>query len=352
MARRCPGGRRMVPVAAVVLGGVAACTVAGPAVAFDCAAASAPVEHAICSDPVAKAADDAMGAAYDALRAVLGDEDREALRQSQRAWLGWREAACLAYDPEEARSDRYDTACLVEMTEARRALLAAEPETAGPGAPDFVPHFLWRAGTPVTFEIDIQYPQAVAGTGVVPARVIDWLNAALEEAVMEEAAWAFAPPEPDAQPSIGQMYHGTSFRIVRADETLISVVFAIDAYSGGAHPNHWSRAVNLLLTEGRSLAVADLFDAAGQLALRKLCRAQIAAEKRERGLEEAWIAADLTDEALDAVLLDPAHWAVGRDLTIVFDPYAIGSYAEGGYQCTIEPAVLGRIGRPDGPVAF
>ncbi|MDP4822404.1 MAG: lysozyme inhibitor LprI family protein, partial [Aestuariivirgaceae bacterium] len=67
-----------------------------PAQAFDCAKAATQVERTICANPELKVADDAMGAAYKALKARLAGDEAAELLQSQRVWLASRND-CAAF---------------------------------------------------------------------------------------------------------------------------------------------------------------------------------------------------------------------------------------------------------------
>lgn len=78
---------------------------------FDCAKASSPIEHLICSTPQAADADLRLAAAYSAARAKASDP--AALKADQRKWMKDERDAC------------YDADCLVKVTEARIHALAA-----------------------------------------------------------------------------------------------------------------------------------------------------------------------------------------------------------------------------------
>lgn len=309
---------------------------AGPALAIDCSKATTSVERIICANPDAKASDDAMAAAYSALAAELDATGRQDLLAAQRAWIAYRNDAC----------GMSDAACVVAMTDARTAQLTATPERTGPGAPLFIPRQVWQAGTPKTYQVDIAYPQAhPASTPALAA-----LDRALEAAAAADSDVYLAPLGPDDFTPPGQMEYQLTYRIAYADAAFVSVGYDVYAYGGGAHPNSWTVAVNFRLDEGRPLTFADMFDATGAAALRKICRRQITETKTENGVPADLIASDVTDEALDAVLQDPTKWVFeAPGLLINFDSYAIGSYAEGPYACTIDSAVLSKIVRPGAP---
>ncbi|RZF31199.1 DUF1311 domain-containing protein [Paraburkholderia sp. UYCP14C] len=78
---------------------------------FDCAKASSPIEHLICSTPQTADADLRLASAYSAARAKSGDPS--ALKADQRNWMKGERDACS------------DAACLLNATEARIQKLAA-----------------------------------------------------------------------------------------------------------------------------------------------------------------------------------------------------------------------------------
>ncbi|MCB9999935.1 MAG: DUF1311 domain-containing protein [Methylobacteriaceae bacterium] len=63
------------------------------AAAMDCKAAKSDIEKAICASPLALAADEAMVAAYNALRQRVAPAERAALLVAQRNWLKRQGAA-------------------------------------------------------------------------------------------------------------------------------------------------------------------------------------------------------------------------------------------------------------------
>ena len=78
---------------------------------FDCAKASSPIEHLICSTPQTADADLRLASAYSAARTKSSDP--AALKADQRNWMKSERDACS------------DAACLLKVTEARIEKLAA-----------------------------------------------------------------------------------------------------------------------------------------------------------------------------------------------------------------------------------
>lgn len=325
---------RALPLALLLAAGVAPA-----AQAFDCAKANAPVERAICSDPALKAADDRMGQAYGAVRAAADEAGRDAWRRDQRGWIERRDGICADYDLGQAT--RFDTACLLRLTGERIAELSATPEMIGPEAPAFVPLLTNVEDKAAQVSVSILRPKAVAPA--TPA--LSALNAAIEE----EASAS------EADIGGGETPYGrvVSYRIPYASGRFVSIVLDIYEYTGGAHGMSYGRAVNFLVGEGRALGFDDFIDEAGRKALIPLCRASIAAEKRRREVPEELIDSSLGDDALaDGLEILPAWSFDGTGARIRYDAYALGSYAEGAYDCVLPWAALKPHLKPGAPLPF
>ncbi|HEY0265898.1 MAG TPA: lysozyme inhibitor LprI family protein [Rhizomicrobium sp.] len=84
-----------------LLAGLGAAAQPGPpGPSFDCAHAATPIEKAICADGDDTAGDRDLARSYKKVMAGLkSDADKAALRDSQRAWVRQRDAACAAPKP-------------------------------------------------------------------------------------------------------------------------------------------------------------------------------------------------------------------------------------------------------------
>ena len=93
------------------------------------------------------------------------------------------------------------------------------------------------------------------------------------------------------------------------------------------------------LQRGRPLALTEILDIERASApIETTCRAQIARELQSRGTG-ATIDAD--QAAFFSVIRDPAKWTIEpAGARIYFDPYSVGAYALGGFECTVPRAML------------
>ncbi|MBL8565685.1 MAG: DUF1311 domain-containing protein [Hyphomicrobiaceae bacterium] len=138
--------RRLVPALVLaLLGALAVPAASEPEPRIDCENAMSTYEMNVCAERDFKAADDALNAAYrDALKKVpglaIGEIEQfnaaaweKALRQSQRAWLAFRDAECRDHIPMFWSGGTGTTVavlgCMIEKTKARTKELIENYET-------------------------------------------------------------------------------------------------------------------------------------------------------------------------------------------------------------------------------
>jgi uncharacterized protein YecT (DUF1311 family) len=323
----------------LAIAGVVLMASALPAAAFDCGKAQSVVEKAICADPKLKAVDDAMGAAYAALRQALAGPDRKMLGAAQRKWLKTREDNCGYQQGAEL------TGCILDQTEERRRLLTAEPES-GPGTgTQLVPIFIQQDPDPHHYDVDFILIRFVTpkskGEKLFNAEVDKIAKSAplkrITERVSEEVPYASY----------------AAMAITYASPKLLSA--KIDAWvnAGGAHGNGGTSAITIDLGKGVDLKAGDFFDAKGQAALKADCVQQIFAQKKDKNDGQDFKPADdpnYSEQTIVDHLKSLPRWSFWKDKAVVtFDSYRIGSYAEGPYECTfamVKLKSLAKLGAP------
>jgi uncharacterized protein YecT (DUF1311 family) len=293
-----------------------------PAAAFDCAKASTAVEKAICQDPAAKRLDDELGATYAALRASLAEPEQKMLVMSQKRWIGRREFCSGQEDV---------TACAKERTAERLALLAGEP-LSGPGAGGrLVPQFLVQEGTPAQYDIDI----AVVRFAEPRTAGEQTLNRLADEVL----AAAKLGPHGEAGQS-AMLAREDAFAVVYASPAFMSVRHSFYVNEGGAHGNSGTENFNIDMLKGRLAGISDVLAEPSAAILTIWCKTQIEAEKRRRmpGIDLGEGMAE-RDKAIAARVRDFSGWSIGEsEIVVSFDPYMVGAYAEGAYQCLFPTA--------------
>jgi|GEM_PF-3749916 len=129
--------------------------------------------------------------------------------------------------------------------------------------------------------------------------------------------------------------------ITALDDDLLSYFVRVATYAGGAHPNSWSEPSNLFHSEEVGWQeVDDLCEAASQLGWRcdeESVRARVIAELLEQ--DAAWVVdgevGEETEWLLDSFVLTPAG------VRVLFDPYDVGPYVQGGFEVDLAYPELG-----------
>jgi uncharacterized protein YecT (DUF1311 family) len=308
---------------------------AGTAVAFDCAKASTKTERTICADPTLKAADDAMSAAYDALRHSLQGKEGSMLKLAQKRWLVIRDDRC---SPESGQDL---TNCLLKFTEDRRLLLEGAPES-GPGSgARIVPVFIQQEGSAKQYDVDYTL-----------LRFADPRSAGQELFNRQlDAIGRKAPLGPHNEQVMEGMQLSAiaSAQLSYASPKVISSAINVWSFDGGAHGNGGVTNVNIDLTGGRMITFDLLFDAADKEPLGVSCRQQIKDQKIEKMGGEEFKPADdpnYQESTIDDYVADLTRWTfTSENAVVTFDAYAIGSYAEGPYTCTYALGLLRSLSR-------
>ncbi len=312
-----------------VLPCIAVALSACPAMALDCAKASTQVDKAICADPVAAAADDAMTKAYDALAARLAAPEKTALLTSQRRWLKFRDNVCSAKDDNAAM-----TGCLIDETRQRRAFLAGEP-VGGPGAAQrFTPVFIQHVGEPYQYDIDVNAlkfadPQ-LPGEKLFNANI---------DLLLKKV------PKIDQSEFRQNMVYSYDLDISAsfASPEFISARVDLYDFSGGAHGNSSTSNFAIDLDTGKELQFSDLFAADAQPKLVAACLEDIKRQKHEKMPDDPFgvVSAAEQKKTIEESVADLTRWSFyATKAEITFDPYALGAYVEGSYACDFSAEMM------------
>ena len=152
--------------------------------------------------------------------------------------------------------------------------------------------------------------------------------------------------------SDGEGTQSIGFTIDYRSGELLSVIFgAFYDWTGAAHPQHNSFSYNYDLKRDREIKLADLFiPGANHLSvISKICARDIAKEKRKNGFTDIY--EDGEAAAYEVLKEDPTFYLTETALVFIFDPYQVGSYAEGYYVVSIPYSQLTNKINGQGPLA-
>ncbi len=189
------------------------------------------------------------------------------------------------------------------------------------------------------FKIDISYPQL---EGLSDENVQKDFNERVRALVTKDIG----------KSSNDEGEHGVGFSIDHRSGNLLSVVFGVyDEWKGAAHGQHYNFSYHYDLNHNKELKLSDFFlPGVNHLSiLSKLCAREIAKQKRKNGMEYAY--EDGEAAAFEALKEDATFYPAATALVFIFDPYQVGSYAEGYYVVSIPYSQLRGIINLNGPLA-
>lgn len=296
--------------AAIVLCGLAA----GPALAFDCRKAQTVSEKAICAAPAALEANAEMEKAYFALRDRLDEAGRAILAEGQRNWLTYRDNLC------DGGAD-----CLAGESTSRLETLVSTRDP-------FVPFFLYKAPRNGDYGVTIsgiRFPK-------ITDRASAGFNAAIDAAIARTPYYGHESDGEDDR----AYEHDVTIALAGMGPRVISAVAYSYDYSGGAHPNSWTYAINIDRDSGAAVADARLLPDGKDEVLAAECARQIVNwYDAETDLSEGEQIAQLNETYPGAVLAhvrDFTRWRLTPDGAVIqFDSYAVAPYAAGPAECEI-----------------
>jgi hypothetical protein len=132
--------------------------------------------------------------------------------------------------------------------------------------------------------------------------------------------------------------HEYGVEVAHNTPRLVSVIASTYDYSGGAHPNHWSNAMNFGIVNGKpaEITIATFFER-GFAWDRHISRLVIAKLKRQEGadLVKSGEVTTLTKKQLQNFTVSPSG------LTWYFNPYEVGPYAAGDFEVKLTIKELG-----------
>ena len=318
--------RLILSLSLAIAGGIAAIVFTAPAaVAIDCAKATTGTEKAICADPKTRQADDDMALAFTTLKATLKPAQQKVLVANQGEWIAGRDQCADDADGQEEKDVRKISACVIAQTEARRKFLSGLP-VEGPGTPDpLIP--VIKEGADQSFFTSLDFVEA---NTPAEKRFNDTLDAELKKFHLAANADDYTD--------------GFDVTLKYASPTLISAYLDTSDQSPKlAHPMSSAWNLNIDMTTGHELKMADALDAKSLAMVEKQCLAQL-----KDYLADPDQSTGDVDPALIKIDIDNLNtWSFGAtQATLVFDPID----AEPNGVCKIGYADLRKIIKPGFPL--
>lgn len=325
---RCAISHGMIGVAALAV------VAAGPAAgaSFDCAKAGTAQEKLICATPELSKLDEAVAAAYAQVMGKLAEPVRTAMRDSQRDWVRYRQAACPVTAKPSPDAVLSPAECISSLYQNRQKALAEALTTVGPYS--FVTLERFRAEKTKDEDTRARFP--VYSTTTATPRLVAPAGPEADAFNAEMKTWTdayFAPPDPKKPKEDGDMDTDTDFSgsvvFNYAGPTLISLQQMNYLYGlGAAHGMMGATSVTWLWREKRAMKADDLFKPGSnwQPALARMVLDEL--HKKDLAKDEPFQIKDPKD--IRQTTDDPRNWIIEPgSFGVQFGQYEVASYAEG-----------------------
>lgn len=214
------------------------------------------------------------------------------------------------------------------------------------GAAKILPKNITESNKPKMFEITADYPELANAPNAAKFNQI--VKSIIDGQVGEFRTSMLAQTAEDLkyfkQLGAGN-YLQIGYNVEHADENIVSIGFFASTFTGGAHPNYYSFAVNFDAANGRELKLGDLFKPnSGYLQKISAYSIKKLRERLSDGSDDEWISS-----GAEAKEENYKSWNVTRHgILINFDPYQVASYAAGPQEVLIPFEELKEIIRIDG----
>ena len=232
--------------------------------------------------------------------------------------------------------------CILSRTEERRRLLAAEPES-GPGTGSrLMPVFIQQDGDPHRYDVDYTLIKFVKPA----SRGETLFNAEVAKLIKEAPLARQQEAAPDGMNYMAYL----TVALTYGSAKILSAQMDGWTFTGGAHGNGGKSGLTIDLVRGAEMKAGDLFDAKAIQLLKADCVKQILAQKKEKLEGENFDPANdplYNEQTVVEHLKSLDRWSFWQDrATVVFNAYAIGSYAEGPYGCDFAMNQLRKLAKP------
>jgi uncharacterized protein YecT (DUF1311 family) len=312
---------------------------ASPASAINCASAISEPEKAICSDPEARSADEALGKAYVRLRNSLSSDEAAALRHSQIKWIGDRDRMCS----DASKADKPLSRCLTEQSRQRLRFLDGKPRAGDVVMSFFRPMFVFRPAKNGSASLSIQAIKFI-GDGAWQSKLNGKIEAMVKDALSDAEAGKDNPGSHE------NYFVDLDIDLAYASPQMVSVQVDSGSYLGQAHPLSANYNINLDIGASRELTFDNFLDGTKAKQVFELCRSQVAKQKLERGDADNQ-KDDVELEEVTQATKAFSNWRFGSSsVDIYYGVYAFGGYGRCVCTCTIPYSMLRPLAKKEFPL--
>lgn len=200
------------------------------------------------------------------------------------------------------------------------------------------------------FEMTAEYPMLSGGNALIAAKFNKFIEAEVMKNVNSFRKSRMSATAEDlkfTKENGMTNYLEMGYVIESANDRLISIGLYYSTFEGGAHPNHFSSAVNFDLKAGTAVALKDLFkpNANYLKTISALCIKKLK-ESDPEAFDDEWLGTGAGPKAENF-----SSWNIKKKgILITFDPYQVASYAAGPQEVLLTYDELRSILKKDGIV--
>jgi uncharacterized protein YecT (DUF1311 family) len=183
------------------------------------------------------------------------------------------------------------------------------------------------------YEINLAYPRT--GHPAIDRTIEGWAR---------ELATSFRKDAIEARDNMAWSEE-LSYEVARNDGQVLSLVFTLYNFTGGAHPNSSFRTFHFLLPDGYNAEIAEIFTPRG---IKRISDISISQLRRDLGGPDGMSDADWIGKGAGPNARNFSSFVLTpRELTVYFDAYQVAAYAAGPQETHIPLVQLQDTMRPD-----
>ncbi|MBV9242920.1 MAG: DUF3298 and DUF4163 domain-containing protein [Acidobacteria bacterium] len=203
-------------------------------------------------------------------------------------------------------------------------------------------------------EMSAEYPQLTGVPNAAGFNVLAKARVDREFAAFRKLMMGFTAADIKSEPADMGNYLDIGYSVEYADDSLVSISYSTDEFTGGAHGNQGFFTLTYDLKTGKEVRLADLFKpgAAYLKTIASYAAKDLQARKDPDSGENMGLATDIFADGVKPTADNFQFWAMTKKgLLVLFPPYQVAAYAYGPQQVIVPYSALKGIVRADGPAA-